>query len=172
MNCHTGVRHEMSRFDAYKPITPWAPYLLFPTTVKVLHRVAVDQQTAKQRVPGTGLTFKAYARRRQCEPGLPLLHPTSVRRFALLLGAADGMRRDRSEVPAFHSRIIERDVHRPAGPGHWSMPGAGLAAIYNVPFGGACFALEAVLGFNLVRRERSGALGIVISTLACAWVAT
>jgi CIC family chloride channel protein len=50
--------------------------------------------------------------------------------------------------------------------------GAGLAAIYNVPFGGACFALEVVLGLGYVGRARSAAVGIVGSTLACAWIAT
>jgi CIC family chloride channel protein len=50
--------------------------------------------------------------------------------------------------------------------------GAGLAAIYNVPFGGALFALEAVLGLGLVVRARSSAAGIVASALACAWIAT
>jgi CIC family chloride channel protein len=50
--------------------------------------------------------------------------------------------------------------------------GAGLAAIYNVPFGGACFALEAVLGLGLVRRARGSAAGMIVSTIACAWLAT
>jgi len=50
--------------------------------------------------------------------------------------------------------------------------GAGLAAIYNVPFGGAFFALEAVLGLGFVLRARHAALGIVASALACAWIAT
>ena len=50
--------------------------------------------------------------------------------------------------------------------------GAGLAAIYNVPFGGAFFALEVVLGLGLVARARSAAVGIVGSTIACAWIAT
>lgn len=50
--------------------------------------------------------------------------------------------------------------------------GAGLAAIYNVPFGGACFALEVVLGLVIVARMRSAAVGIVLSAVACAWIAT
>ncbi|MET1081904.1 MAG: chloride channel protein [Burkholderiales bacterium] len=50
--------------------------------------------------------------------------------------------------------------------------GAGLAAIYNVPFGGAVFALEVVLGLGLVGRARSAAVGIVGSTIACSWIAT
>lgn len=49
--------------------------------------------------------------------------------------------------------------------------GAGLAAIYNVPFGGAAFALEVVLGLGLVGHARSSAVGIVGSTIACAWIA-
>lgn len=50
--------------------------------------------------------------------------------------------------------------------------GAGLAAIYNVPVGGALFALEVVLGLAYVGRARSAAVGIVASTMACAWFAT
>src|SRR4030095_8775897 len=50
--------------------------------------------------------------------------------------------------------------------------GAGLAAIYNVPFGGACFALEVVLGLVIGARMRSAAVGIVMSAVACAWIAT
>ena len=50
--------------------------------------------------------------------------------------------------------------------------GAGLAAIYNVPFGGAFFALEVVLGLGLVARARNAAAGIVGSTIACSWIAT
>ena len=50
--------------------------------------------------------------------------------------------------------------------------GAGLAAIYNVPFGGACFAVEVVLGLRLVARAKGAAVGIVGSALACAWIAT
>jgi CIC family chloride channel protein len=50
--------------------------------------------------------------------------------------------------------------------------GAGLAAIYNVPFGGACFALEVVLGLTMVARMRSAAVGIVLSAVASAWLAT
>ena len=50
--------------------------------------------------------------------------------------------------------------------------GAGLAAIYNVPFGGACFALEVVLGSAVVARMRSAAIGIALSAAVCAWIAT
>jgi len=50
--------------------------------------------------------------------------------------------------------------------------GAGLAAIYNVPFGGAFFALEVVLGLKLVASSRSAAVGVVGSAIACAWIAT
>lgn len=50
--------------------------------------------------------------------------------------------------------------------------GAGLAAIYNVPFGGACFALEVVLGLRLVARARLAAAGIALSAIACSWIAT
>jgi H+/Cl- antiporter ClcA len=50
--------------------------------------------------------------------------------------------------------------------------GAGLAAIYNVPFGGAFFALEVVLGLATVTRARSAAIGMAGSVIACAWIAT
>ncbi len=50
--------------------------------------------------------------------------------------------------------------------------GAGLAAIYNVPFGGACFAVEAVLGLRLMAQARTAAWGIAGSALACSWLAT
>lgn len=50
--------------------------------------------------------------------------------------------------------------------------GAGLAAIYNVPLGGALFALEAVLGWRLVARAGTAAWGIAASAAACSFVAT
>jgi len=50
--------------------------------------------------------------------------------------------------------------------------GAGLASIYNVPFGGACFALEAVLGLQLLARARVASVAIVGSAVACSWTAT
>lgn len=50
--------------------------------------------------------------------------------------------------------------------------GAGLAALYNVPFGGALFAVEVVLGWRVLKQARRAALGIVVAALLCAWIAT
>jgi H+/Cl- antiporter ClcA len=50
--------------------------------------------------------------------------------------------------------------------------GAGLASIYNVPFGGACFALETVMGFQLLARARAAAVAIAGSAIACSFAAT
>jgi CIC family chloride channel protein len=50
--------------------------------------------------------------------------------------------------------------------------GAGLAAIYNVPFGGAVFAIETIIGLHALRQRPGASLGIVLSALAAAWIAT
>lgn len=51
--------------------------------------------------------------------------------------------------------------------------GAGLAAIYNVPVGGALFAAEVVIGLRALRRAGAAAAAFsVVSALAVAWLAT
>lgn len=50
--------------------------------------------------------------------------------------------------------------------------GAGLAAIYNVPFGGTLFAIEVMVGFPALRKGWKPALNLILSTLAVAWMAT
>jgi CIC family chloride channel protein len=50
--------------------------------------------------------------------------------------------------------------------------GAGLASIYNVPFGGACFAIEVVLGVSLLARAKVDAAAVIGSAVACSWGAT
>ena len=51
--------------------------------------------------------------------------------------------------------------------------GAGLAAIYNVPFGGALFTLEVMVGLAVLRRHRPGpVVGTALTALGTAWIAT
>jgi H+/Cl- antiporter ClcA len=50
--------------------------------------------------------------------------------------------------------------------------GAGLASIYNVPLGGACFALECVWGFRRLRESTSRSLLFVAIALITSYLAT
>lgn len=50
--------------------------------------------------------------------------------------------------------------------------GAGLAAIYNVPFGGTLFAIEVIIGLHALRKGLRAAMGILLSALAASWIAT
>jgi CIC family chloride channel protein len=50
--------------------------------------------------------------------------------------------------------------------------GAGLAAIYNVPFGGTLFALEVIVGLGALRKGLWSSLRLLFSALAASWIAT
>lgn len=50
--------------------------------------------------------------------------------------------------------------------------GAGLAAIYNVPFGGTVFAIEVITGLRALRQGFWHTLQLLVSTLAVCWLAT
>lgn len=50
--------------------------------------------------------------------------------------------------------------------------GAGLAAIYNVPFGGTIFALEIMIGLRVLWAAKKDALVITLWALAISWLAT
>ncbi|MGH8048863.1 MAG: chloride channel protein [Chthoniobacterales bacterium] len=50
--------------------------------------------------------------------------------------------------------------------------GAGLAAIYNVPFGGTVFAIETIIGMHALRMGLRASLNILLSTLSVSWIAT
>lgn len=50
--------------------------------------------------------------------------------------------------------------------------GAGLAAIYNVPFGGTLFAIEVMAGLHTLRKGLWPSLSLLLSALAVSWMAT
>ena len=127
LHCRSCSRRLPSPMRALRPSRSSSTTTRARTTTSSARCQPTSRRSTPASSPGwkrTGRTFEAYdAADRQCESRVPLLHSAGAGRFALLLGVADGMPADGSEVPDVRRGVDGGDVRRPARCDDRRLPG-------------------------------------------------
>jgi H+/Cl- antiporter ClcA len=105
-----------------------------------------------------------------------MLADTVLQAVNVAAGASIGREAAPRQVGALSASVLARRLG--LGPDERRLlvccgAGAGLAAIYDVPFGGTLFTVEAMLGWSLLRTGRPGSVaGTLLVAGATSWLAT